>query len=510
MPVDFSQPQRQSKTGIYLLFFYSVYQYGKAFFPIALIYIIRPNKPSVQYILLSILAIVILLAVVAYLKYRNFTFYINHQTNEFTINEGIFTKTITSIPLHKIQQVNIDQSFLHKLVGTFELSVDTAGSGKNEGNIKAISKIIALDLKTKLTSVENLEIEKKVDSEENNVSINLEPKPISFLKIKFATLVKIGLTSSYGKSLALIFVALITFYQHFEQFIDFDSIENAVNESQIINFSDIFYVLKALLIVIALALSIVIVVNLFRIILKYFDYNISKQSDTMLFSYGLFNSKNSIIKFNKVQIVSVTQNFFQKKLRLSEVAISHAAGLEQNPNDKAKSLLEIPGCHIDEISAVFQTIFDTVPNPKLVLKPNFRQLGFSLFIYIIMPVALLCGARNFYYSELASFDYFVIGYTIISSLILLFRYLNNKMAVSQEFIRYQSGAWDITNQFASIYKIQAITTSQLFWHKNLNIGTLTIHTAGGDITFELGNFEIITQYVNIWLYKIESSNKNWM
>ena len=61
-----------------------------------------------------------------------------------------------------------------------------------------------------------------------------------------------------------------------------------------------------------------------------------------------------------------------------------------------------------------------------------------------------------------------------------------------------------------ISKIQAITTSQLFWHKSLNIGSLTLHTAGGNITFHLGNYKMIQDYVNLWLYEIETSDRNWM
>ena len=73
----------------------------------------------------------------------------------------------------------------------------------------------------------------------------------------------------------------------------------------------------------------------------------------------------------------------------------------------------------------------------------------------------------------------------------------------------QSGAWDIDNEIIKIEKIQAITTSQLFWHKSLNIGSLTIHTAGGNVNFQLGNFEKINKYVNLWLYQIEKNESNW-
>jgi putative membrane protein len=40
------------------------------------------------------------------------------------------------------------------------------------------------------------------------------------------------------------------------------------------------------------------------------------------------------------------------------------------------------------------------------------------------------------------------------------------------------GAWDVDNEIIEPGKIQAITTSQLFWHKSVDIGSITIHTAG--------------------------------
>jgi len=39
---------------------------------------------------------------------------------------------------------------------------------------------------------------------------------------------------------------------------------------------------------------------------------------------------------------------------------------------------------------------------------------------------------------------------------------------------------------------------------------LTLHTAGGNISFALGNFTTVKAYVNLWLYEMESSDVNWM
>ena len=91
-----------------------------------------------------------------------------------------------------------------------------------------------------------------------------------------------------------------------------------------------------------------------------------------------------------------------------------------------------------------------------------------------------------------------------------FKFKNNRLFIHHDFIIKQSGAWDISNEIIEPSKIQAITTSQLFWHKNLNIGSIILHTAGGSIAFQLGNFTIIKQYANLWLYELEQSDSNWM
>jgi putative membrane protein len=64
---------------------------------------------------------------------------LDNENEEFIINEGILIKQKTIIQLNRIQQVNINQSLIQRLVGVYELDVDTAGSAKKEGQIKALS-----------------------------------------------------------------------------------------------------------------------------------------------------------------------------------------------------------------------------------------------------------------------------------------------------------------------------------------------------------------------------------
>jgi putative membrane protein len=59
---------------------------------------------------------------------------LDNENEEFIINEGIFNKQKTIIQLNRIQQVNINQSLIQRLVGFID--VDKA---LKEGQIKALS-----------------------------------------------------------------------------------------------------------------------------------------------------------------------------------------------------------------------------------------------------------------------------------------------------------------------------------------------------------------------------------
>jgi putative membrane protein len=118
--------------------------------------------------------------------------------------------------------------------------------------------------------------------------------------------------------------------------------------------------------------------------------------------------------------------------------------------------------------------------------------------------------RDHVVSQFPTLDILAVFYVVFVGIIQFFKYRNNRLFINNHFIIKQSGAWDISNEIIEPSKIQAVTTSQLFWHKNLNIGSITLHTAGGNIAFQLGDYIKIKQYVNLWLYEIETSDSNWM
>jgi putative membrane protein len=179
-------------------------------------------------------------------------------------------------------------------------------------------------------------------------------------------------------------------------------------------------------------------------------------------------------------------------------------------NEERKSAIEIPGCSESERDAVLKLLFHKIPEKGLMLKPNFRKLIFSVFLTIGLPLFVFMIIGHWLVPSVFEYSYLVPIGILFIGLIQYFKFKNNRLFINENFIIKQSGAWDVSDAIIEPSKIQAITTSQLFWHKRLNIGSITLHTAGGTIAFQLGNYSIIKQQVNRWLYEIETSDSNWM
>jgi putative membrane protein len=389
---------------------------------------------------------------------------------------------------------------IQRIIGVYAVDVDTAGSAKKEGKFNAVSHGLALALKARL--VENDKI-KTEDVQQPLPEVGTGASDQPFLKISFLSLLKVGITSNYIRSIGLILAFLVTIIDNLRQLSEYD----AINEDSVEAYFDQQLIGQSVAIIIAALFVIVLVINVVRIIFKFYGFQVAKQTGSLLLTFGLLSTKSTILRPVRVQIAIITQNFFQKKLDISELRIKQA-GVTDERHEK-NSHLDIPGCDTQERNDLLKLIFGQIPQRGLMLKPNFRKLAFSIFLAIVIPLTIFFTIANDE-NLLLNYIWAAVLYAVFVGCILFFSFRNYRLFVSDRFIIKQSGAWDISNEIIDTGKIQAISTSQLFWHKSINIGTLTVHTAGGNIKFDLGNYNTIKECVNLWLYRIETSDSNWM
>ena len=497
MNPDFSEPQRQSALGIIILFGDTLQKSIRALIAPSIFLIIKLKSADIGYIILATLAVILGLAIFSYLRYKNFSFMLDEEKQEFIINEGVLNKTSLTIQLNKIQQVNIKQSLIQRLIGVYSLEIDTAGSEKKEGSIKAIDHATASLLKQKLLSREY-----QANAQSDAAQTTTPP----FLQLSSSTLLKVGITSNYGASILLLSGFVLALFQMIHDYNkayedDADKINLALKEGLSI-FSLCVFVVAVLVIILA--------TNIIRTFVKYYNFEILKQKNSLAISSGLINKNNTLLKPNKVQVSTYSQNYFQKKLNMINMKIKQASYDTGHETEKKKSDIEIPGCDARERDEILKMIYDGIPTHDTEIAPNYRFLFLQTMIFIVVPVLIFIILAVFAFPLLKPYLMLIVPYAVLVFALLYFEYKNHRLYVDQDFIIKKWGIWDVTHEIIEPHKIQAITTKQYFWHKGVNIGHLILHTAGGRIYFSYGNYSELQEMVNYWTYKTEHSSRSWM
>ena len=491
----FSVEQKQSKVGMVVIFFDKFISIVKNY----AIFLIIPMWKDFDLILLIILILLIALftAALTVIEFKYFTFQFDFNKNDFIVKKGFLKKTKLSVPLNKIQQINLNQNFIHKFLNLYEIQMDTAGSDSKEVSIKAVKEDIAFEIKdfTDFLKEKNIDI----DLEKSNESKSLE--------IDFYTLIKTGLTSRYFQTLGFI-IAL--FFGALE-YLDALGINFIPSFSSFIKNGNFGFI--AILVYIILIFLAVFTTNLISTIIKFYKFSASKTNNNLSVSYGLISTKTILMNPNKVQVFSFTQNWIQKKIDLCNIVIYQASSNMNISSDKSKegSKVNIPGANSSDKKTIFEFIYKSFDVNEFIIKPNIRKFSVNFFLIGVIPSILFFGINHFF-ELLSSLNYIMIQ-TIYLAVILFVSYRlykNNIMSISKNFIKVRSGFWDITTKIIEIHKIQSIVIDQEIWYKKLNLANLTLCTAGGMIRFSYMDYFILRKITDNFLFKVEVSNKSWM
>jgi putative membrane protein len=490
--IDFETPQRQSVSGILVLFAAALTNNVRHFATLFLIAFLRMREQP-MYILLSLIVLAVAFLVIAILKYWFFTFELNFNERNLLVKDGVINKSKTVIQFENIQQVTLNQSFVHKISGVYEVIIDTAGTSDAEVKIKAVSKLVAEELKDSLTKFTN-------QNSIENQSAESKQQERQMVKISVLSLIKASLTSNYLKTLALIMAFLGSVYETIHQ-----ANIDAVNESTVdeISKSLSYGILAGVLVV--LALFLLLIVNFIRVFVRYFGLQIVQQENNLEFTYGLLNTRSTNIRPNKVQQLTIEQNYLQKKLKIAVIKFRQAGGLV-GKNGTIKSALDFPGIGSEEVVAIRRFILGDLPTAHTVLRSNWRKPVFASFLVCFIPVILILV-----FADLNILNQIIVLTLLIASVLSwnFAAFRNYKLEVADGFLYLHQGLWDKSVTVLPINKLQAVKLSQLAWHKNLDLASLKIETAGGSMYFNLGNRTELSKLVNNWLFGIESSNPKW-
>src|SRR5690606_7503817 len=478
----FSVPRRQSISGILLIFFTTVYKFLRGFWVLGAYLILKtPTGLTLFYIVIGTIVLAALVLGYSILYYRNFLFHIDYSNEEFILQKGVISTQNIAIPFDKIQQVYFKRSILERIINTYRVVIDTAGSNQEEVSITAINKEDADHLAAILTRV-------KKDIKDTNEEVEeKQASPIKYWthKLSAITLFKIGISTNYLRGLGLVVAFFATIYNEFYRFIEENYGDEVGEYYEMVPDTTTSIGFFIVLFIVLLIVSIVITV--LEIYIKYFGLTLTQTNESLELEMGLNTNTKVALQPRRVQLMHTTTNPVQKYFNLYEARIA----LASSEDAMAKKNIKIPGLGIEELVKVKSFLYG---ENNLDLNAKFKShklILFRRFFISLIPV-IISYATWLWQPYMEQDLYFILVgiYLLLAMLYQFLRYRSLKLVFTNEFLNKYYGVWNKSEEQVEIFKMQALTIRQPLWYKKRGLFNIQFHTAGGDVTFKAVNDKV--------------------
>ncbi|MFT7049912.1 MAG: putative membrane protein [Psychroserpens sp.] len=493
---DFSKPIRQSSKGIIIIFALNAYNFVRRFFVLFIAFGISLTKkktfahvtPTV--IFLVIVGILILLLVLAILKYLNFKFYLSK--DDFHLSTGIINKDNTIISKSKIQNVYIKQNFLQQIINVVSLNIETAGDNKSEISIKALDKPTALKLKKELFTKSN-STETLTDAvESRNV----------FFRVSLKRLFLEGISQNHLRSFLIITSFVFGLYYEFKDYFRDLKLKQGLEELIHLDKESLLNIIIINTVFILVAILISLLFSVLKTVVTNFNLEVVENQKTIEINKGLFNKVSLSLTPSRIQNIVIKTNRIKRYFDLHTLSVKQAmVNVKQRKNFVIIALEKEQLKHLVDKLLVNYTSAIERSNPKGYYKRILALNMFALASIINVPGFIIFGNMMWYIN---------IALVLFSVLYVTVTYRKAFYKIDDQFLTIGSGFIDTTTDILEIHKIQAVKLKQTIFQKRIQISSVIISTASKSVKIPYVSETEAKSIYDYLLFKVESQNRDWM
>jgi len=451
-------------------------------------------------------AFFLLTLVGAFLRYLFFRYRITDDS--VLIREGILKKTQLDIKFDRIQAINTRQNVVYRAFGLVTIMLDTAGSGKQEGHIPAVTMTIADSLKDRIRESAPTRLD-GAEAGEGEGEGDRSKSGRRLLWLRAADIVRIGLSSNR----ALFFLVFLG--PLFEQLGDRveDSIEEGIENgpiaaaamAQASAASGVGYVVT----IVFAVLLFLVAASVIGAFLRYHRFELVSDNHVLRSTGGLLTRHEHSINLTKVQTVVVHQNIILRLFRRFRLQARQAS----SGRAKASKSFIIPLCSADQLTSLATEIFATEYR-NAVLDPRevkFRPIAHQYFrtrvlLTGVLPAVILTAvlAVPIGFSALLFLLWIPLDACIVWRLFKGYGIFvaHDGLALRRGFLGYRVSSF-------LHRKVQRVSLTQTLMQRRKGLATLRFYLASGSIKLPYVDYQKARQLRDYVLYRVESSQAAW-
>lgn len=428
----------------------------------------RKNPEGTQEIIIAAFSGLAIFSAIA--RYY-FTKYIITQS-AFILYTGVIHRQTRTVPLEKIQNVEVRQNFIHQLLGLAVVRLETAGA-KAEVELNALRFQDAQELKTELL--------RYISRTHPSEAPMPPPKPLWQAKIQDllvmgATDHQAGLLLAGGASAWYLFMEI---YGGVSEKL-LTSLTYQITKTPSLSPTARIGIGIVLILLFAIGGWVISIINH---LLTYYDFTITKGDNQFTTRHGLFTRLENLVRVGRVQNLRFESPFLRRKLGLTSVFVETASSFTDQYKGARAPLF--PLISEREVHWLCQGIFPTLRFSEITWRPVGKgslRRGFILFllascILILIVIGILWTTRRHLYIPQVSFW----SLSLAIPACALYAYLRYRSLGWA----YQDGFWIVRTGIlrrciwvVPESKIQGVVVTQSPGQRRLKLASLTVITAG--------------------------------
>lgn len=488
MSQDVHHPLRQSPWAILFILWHTGWNMFRQLWPILILLFVQPKERN-DFSIYIIVALLLIVGVSSLINHFFFSFWIDSDT--FYVKEGWLRKKNKTIPIDRIQSLNVEQTLLHRFSNTGKVLVETAGSAKAEVEIRAISMDIVAELQDKLFQQRAQKPGKVVES-----TLSDPEKPL--FTLGFIDLIKIGLSQNHLRTIGVVLAVVIGFL---------DDLENQwgiLPEGKLEEMGEAVQSMMVLVTLGAVLTVGVIISSVVRILLSHADLALFHNGQRFRLNAGLLTIRETVVSNRKLQSLTWSENPIQRLFGLFRLDFSQAT----TDSPEGRQQVSIPGMYKQPLQEILGLVFRSEQRDHGAWAGIDHRYFWKQWIGTGILPAVILGLGGYVVEFSLWFPALI--WLLISGVFAWKMARRWQWFLNRDLLVLKQGWLTPQSTLLPIYKIQSISLHQNPVQRWRNLVSITLHTASGTELIPYVPMDVARQLQRYVLYRIESDNRSWM
>ncbi|HYJ83595.1 MAG TPA: PH domain-containing protein [Allosphingosinicella sp.] len=406
----------------------------------------------------------VILLVLKWLIWRRFKYSVGE--SEIVIESGLLNRNRRSIPFDRVQDVDIERTFLARLFGLAKVRIETGAGGKDEGLLDSVSLAEAHRLREIMragragtAAAASAGQAAAPEAPEARILFAMDPSRL-FLSGLF--------------NFSLVYLAgLFAFLQTFDRMLPFDIYDPARWVGLADDYLPARWTLAAIGAVLFVAAALGTIAGLLRTVARDYGFRLSLEGDRLRREQGLFTRKEAAIPRRRIQLAQLGGGPVRNLFGWSSLSFQTlGAGTDRGGTQSAA-----PFARRSEIEAVLAEVapLRLPPPPELaqVSRRHILRSAAGTLAPALVGIAVLTWWQPFA-------PLLLLGLPILAAAAALDRRFH-RYALDGDMLFVARGAWRRRLWLVPVKNVQSLSLSRGPVQRRLGLATLSIDTAGASM-----------------------------